>query len=373
MIKILFLIDSLTGGGAEKALCNLVNSLDQSQFQITVQTVEYTSPTPCLNPGIRYKAMNRAKTHLGKLLFSYWIRLCAELKWLYPLYIQDSYDIEVAFLEAGPTKFLAASTNRNALKFAWVHCDLSGKGISPTQKLRRIYASFDRIVCVSEGVKQSFQQLFGEDLPCNVLYNVIDEQEILQKSTSYSINNKDCFTFLSIGRLAYEKGYDRLLSACSFLKKAGYRFRLLILGEGALRTSLETQIRALDLQDHVQIPGFSDNPYPYMAAADCIVCSSRYEGFSTVVTEALILGKPIVTTPCAGMRELLGSSQFGLITQDSISGIYKGMRTMLEQPRILAQYAAAAECRRKAFSRASLSESVSRFFLEEIRKKQFQS
>lgn len=369
MIKILFLIDTLTGGGAEKALCNLVNSLDQSQFHITVQTVEHTAPIPHLNPGIRYKTMNRAKTPLGRQLFSYWIRLCAEAKWLYPLCIQDRYDIEVAFLEAGPTKFLAASTNRNALKLAWVHCDLAGKGIAPTKKLRRVYASYDRIVCVSDGVKLSFQQLFGEELPCKVLYNVIDEQEILRKAKAFSIPAGSRFSFLSVGRLATQKGYDRLLEACKLLQAEGYPFQLTILGEGPERAALEAQIRELGLQETVQLPGFVENPYPYMATADCIVCSSRYEGYSTSITEALILGKPVVTTPCAGMQELLGCSEFGLITEDSTEGIYNGMKTMLKNPDLCSHYAAAAAQRGKDFSKTALSQKTALFFQVELKKK----
>ena len=112
MIKILFFIDGITGGGAEKVLRTLVNNMDQSKFDITVQTLEESDPTQYLVPGIRYKAINRCKTPLGLKLFHYWVRLCAELKWLYPLYIKDDYDIEVAYLECGPTKIMAGSTNK---------------------------------------------------------------------------------------------------------------------------------------------------------------------------------------------------------------------------------------------------------------------
>ena len=114
MTKILFFIDTVTGGGAEKVLRTLVNNMDQKKFEITVQTIDEADPAVYLVPGIRYKAINRCKSGLGKKLFSYWVRLCAELKWLYPLYIRDDYDIEVAYLECGPTKILAGSTNKKA-------------------------------------------------------------------------------------------------------------------------------------------------------------------------------------------------------------------------------------------------------------------
>ena len=111
MINILFFIDTLTGGGAEKVLRTLVNNMDQSEFRITVQTLEEVDSQEYLVPRIRYKAINRSKTAWGKRLVHFWLRVCAELNWLFPLYIKDDFDIEVAYLECGPTKFLAGSTN----------------------------------------------------------------------------------------------------------------------------------------------------------------------------------------------------------------------------------------------------------------------
>lgn len=369
MTKILFFIDTLTGGGAEKVLRTLVNNMDQSQFQITVQTVQEADAEKYLVPGIQYKAINRCKTDLGRKLFSLWIQLCAELKLVYPLYIRDNYDIETAYLECGATKFLAGSTNKKALKLAWVHCDLEQKGIQATKKLRKIYSRYDKVICVSENVKESYQRLFGTIPNALVLHNVNDEEEILQKANKFSPDLSDTFTFVSVGRLSPEKGYDRLLEACHMLNMDGMNFRLLILGEGPERSSLEEQIQALELTHCVELLGFQENPYPYMKAADCVVCASRYEGFSTVVTEALILGKPVVTTPCSGMDELLGDSEFGLITADSIQGIYDGMKEMLNNSQLCKQYADAAVQRGRAFSKAAILNQTQKLFIEELAKK----
>ena len=89
MTKILFFMDTLSAGGAEKVLRTLVNNMDQEKFAITVQTLEAADPAGLLAPGIRYKAINRSRSALGRKLCSYWLRLCAELKWMYPLYIRD--------------------------------------------------------------------------------------------------------------------------------------------------------------------------------------------------------------------------------------------------------------------------------------------
>lgn len=365
MTNILFFIDDLAGGGAEKVLRTLVNNMDQSKFQITVHTINATDPEGLLVPGIRYRAINRCKTALGKKLFSYWIRLCAELKWLYPLYIKDDYDIEVAYLECGPTKIIAGSTNKKAKKIAWVHCDVKKRPefVNQTEKLKKYYQAYDKIVCVSSTVKQSYTALFGDNPESLVLYNVNDDMQIRNLAQTSSIEKPRCPVLAAIGRLSYEKGNDRLLEACSMLKVAGYNFRLQLIGEGPERQKLELFVQKFGLSNHVDFLGFQSNPYPYMAGADLIVVPSRYEGLSTVVTEALILGKPVVATPCSGMRELLGDSEFGFITEDSVQGIYEGIKKMLDEPSLMAQYAAAAKERGLQFSGSAILKQTEDFFL----------
>lgn len=371
MIKILFYIDRLTGGGAEKVLRTLVSNLDQQIFEITVQTTEKAEAGTLLVPGIRYQSINRCKTRLGKRLMDCWIRLCAETKLLYPLYIRGDYDIEVAYLECGPTKFLAASTNRNALKLAWVHCDLEKKEdmAARREKLLQQYGAYDRIVCVSENVRDSFIRLFGMADRALVLHNVNDEDDIRRKAVSFIPEKHSGTGMVAAGRLTRQKGFDRLLSVCALLKEDGYDFRLQILGEGPERTALEQQICEEELDGYVELLGFQENPYPYLDHADLVVCTSRYEGLSTVVTEALILGKAVVTTPCTGMRELLGDSQFGLITDDSVEGVYHGLKTMLDDPEKREFYARAAQKRGLDFSKARVLEQTQRFFQEQLHHK----
>lgn len=364
MIKILFFIDGITGGGAEKVLRNLVNNMDQSKFKITVQTLEDVDPTQYLAPGIRYKAINRCKTSFGRKLMHYWVRLCAELKWLYPLYIRGDYDIEVAYLECAPTKILAASTNEKAKKVAWLHCDLEKRGMADPDKARAWYDRYDKIVCVSETVKRSFRKVIGSGTDSCILYNVNDERDILHKAYGFEADKPESVTFLTVGRLSHEKGNDRLLDACKMLKDEGFAFSLWLVGDGPERNSLMKQASDLGLDGQVSFLGFQENPYPYMRSADVIVTPSRYEGFSTVVTEAMILGKPVVTTPCSGMDELLGDNEFGLITEDSVEGIYQGMKRMLEDSELRENYAQKAAVRGKDFSKDKLVKQTEQFFEE---------
>ena len=373
MLKVLFFIESLGGGGAEKVLIDLVNHMDQSKFDITVQTLWPSDNRNKLAKGVHYRSVYSKQNRWNNSR----MRLESALGWTYQLHMKDKYDIEVAYLECGTTKILSASTNRRAAKIAWVHCDLSIKMgdvlDSFVQKAAPQYRKYDRIACVSQDVLNTYQNLFGPVPPAVVVHNTVDDKLIQEMAAQAlpadAIKRKT--TLVTLGRLTHEKAYDRLLRVHKRLQQEGFDYDLWILGEGEDRPTLEQFIEKNDLGDSVRLFGFRDNPYPFVNAADLLVCSSRYEGFSTFVTEGLILGKPIVTTDCAGMRELLGDSEFGLITENSEDGLYVGLKQILSSP---AQYRTLAEASGKRgadFTSASLVK-ITESFLESAYETKFQ-
>ena len=365
MIKILFFIENLTGGGAEKVLCNLVNAMDQSKFDITVQTLWKADPANHLKPGIRYRYCYTSNGRISQLRS----RLEAALGLTYRLHIRDNYDIEVAYLEFGSTKILSHSTNRKAKKIAWVHSDLERKlnGNEKTRKkLAQQYSGYDKIVCVSNTARDSFVRLFGRKDDAVVLHNTIDDAEIRRKANLVPTDfpAKRRLTVAAVGRLSPEKRYDMLLDVHKGLLDEGFAHDLWIIGEGSQRSKLEAYIKENTLSDSVALFGFQANPYPYMDVADLLVCSSRYEGLSTFVTEGLILGKPIVTTECSGMRELLGDSQYGLITENTEAALLAGVRQLLADDSARSRYAALAEKRGLDFSSRTITVKTEQFFLD---------
>ena len=373
-IRILFFIPGLSEGGAEKVLRNLVNHMNQDQFDITVHTMERYEPEKYLKQGIRYKAVNPCSSKLGKRLFSCWFRLCAEFKLAYRFFLRDNYDIEVAYLETAATKVIAQSTNKKAVKIAWVHCDLSRKeGIQEiADKVKKQYRNFHKIVCVSQGVRRGFEKLFGSQFDTVVLPNVIDEEEILAKSREAIPGRlgQDKVRLIALGRLSYQKNYSCLLQVCARLREAGYSFELNILGEGPQREKLEEEIASFGLNDLVFLRGFIGNPYAWLSRSDILVCSSRYEGLSTVVQEALILHKPVVTTPCAGMKELLGESEYGMIVPDSEEGLYQGLRRMITSPDLRDSYSRKAEERAGSLTKKRAVQTTQDFFIAALREEE---
>lgn len=359
-------METIDGGGAEKVLRNLVNNMDQSRFDITVQTLFPDRGAELLAPGIRYRALYSARNRGTELLY----RLEAALGTAYPLRMRDNYDIECAYLECGATKVLAGSTNRKAVKLAWVHCDLQKAMHDPAAfaaKTAKHYRKFHRVVCVSQLGEQSVRELYGDKVQTAIIHNTVDCEEIRRNADESVTDLPEAPLVVSLGRLAEPKCYLRLLKAHKRLLGEGIRHRLLILGEGPDRGELENYVRENSLQDTVSLPGFKSNPYPYLKAADVLACSSIYECFSTFVTEGLILGKPIVTTDVSGMRELLGDSEYGLITRVEDDDFYEGLKKMLLDEALRQEYARKAALRGRDFATKSLV-SVTEGFFEDCMK-----
>ena len=352
MIKILFFIEKLSGGGAEKVLQNLVNNMDKEKFDITVQTVWKYNSEKYLNENIKYKYIYPYYSKLN----NYKYRFGDLLKTTYPLHIKDDYDIEVAYLECGPTKVISASTNKKAKKIAWVHCDLSKKITNINEFKRKSvnwYKKFDKVVCVSKDVEKSFKTIYENKFDTEVIYNVIDDCSIREKAnenvSDFPFDEK-IPTIVSVGRFYNQKRYDRLIEAHKILLDEGISNKLLIIGEGDEREAVEQSIKASGVQETVTLLGFKSNPYPYIKNADLLACSSDYEGFSSFVAEGLILGKAIVTTKCNGMEELLGSSQCGIITECNAKALSEGIKKLLADNNLKEEYERNAAEKGRGFS-----------------------
>ncbi len=192
MKKILFMIGSLGGGGAEKTLLELVKNLDKEKYDITVKTIhdkgiyrdeikKYAKYESCL------KIYNKKDNTFTKVLAYVIIKIMTLLPpyILYKLFIRNFYDVEIAYLEGMCTKIIAGSTNTESKKFAWVHVDPLVHSWSTLSYVTlnseiKSYKKFDKIFCVSNSVKKSFEKKFN--IEAGVQYNVLDEKSIIEKS-----------------------------------------------------------------------------------------------------------------------------------------------------------------------------------------------
>lgn len=381
--KVLFLIHTLQVGGAEKVLVNLVNKMDKNKFDITVMTVINTGAFRNeLNNDIKYDSIiklkilnkinryrekirnveksgnlfdkkSKVKEILAKIYKMFWRNI--DISWVYKKTIKDRYDIEIAFLEGIATKIIANSNNERSKKIAWIHVDLlkenkTDKFFKNINEEKETYNKFNKIVCVSEIVEEQFEKKLNYDFKkvC-VKYNPIDQINIKNKALEEIKIVKKRFTFCTIGRLSTQKGYDRLIKVVSKLNKYNLEFDVWIIGVGIEEEKLKKLILKLNTKN-VKLLGYKQNPYPYIKLADCFVCSSRAEGFSTVVSEAIILEKPIITTQCSGMEELLGkNSEYGLICENSEEALYEAMYKFITNRNVIEKYEKNIKDRKKIF------------------------
>lgn len=328
MKKILFFINTLEAGGAEKVLVDLLNMLDKSKYDIDLLTLSGGVHESRLTDQINHKKILKKSGFLSKLI----IKLPPKL--FRKLFIKKKYDIEIAYLEGFPTRVVAKS--KNAKKLAFVHCDVSVKPIlqnfyKSKESCLDEYKSLDNVCFVSKMAQEGFEKTFGKLDNGRVVHNVINVDEIKAKADE---NNDFEYTteglkIISVGRLSPEKGYERLVRVASQLEKK-YDFELCLLGEGPEREKIESLIREHNVKS-VRLLGFQKNPYSYMKKADLYVCPSFYEGYSTTVTECMVLGIPVLTTDCAGMDEILEGGKCGLIVENSENGLEKGLEEVLSQ------------------------------------------
>jgi glycosyltransferase involved in cell wall biosynthesis len=199
-----------------------------------------------------------------------------------------------------------------------------------------LYPWADEMIAVSNGVADDLARTttIARDR-IQVLYNPVVTPELREKSKAdldhpwFQANELP--VIVSVGRLNSQKAFDVLIRAFARLIKKRSA-RLLILGEGEDRPMLEALIKELELEHSVRLPGFVQNPYPYMARAPLFVLPSRWEGLPTVLIEALYLGTPIVATDCpGGTREILKNGEYGqLVPMDCPESLADAMLKSLD-------------------------------------------
>jgi glycosyltransferase involved in cell wall biosynthesis len=203
---------------------------------------------------------------------------------------------------------------------------------------RACYRRLRRIIAVSEGVAADTRRLAGlPDERVVAIPNPVLTQDFQQRAAEPPpagiLPASHTPLIVGSGRLTLQKDFPTLIRAFAQVR-AQRPCHLLILGEGGLRPELETLVHTLGLKDAVSLPGFLDNPFPCMAAARLFVLSSRWEGSGNVITEALALGVPAVSTDCpSGPAEILGYGRFGrLVPVGDASALAEAMLATLDDP-----------------------------------------
>jgi len=204
--------------------------------------------------------------------------------------------------------------------------------------MKFFYPRANGIIAVSKGVADDLARVIG--LPrkrITVIYNPVVTPEVLQKAQE-PIDHPwfrpgEPPVILGIGRLTRQKDFPTLIRAFALVRKERPA-RLMILGEGEERHNLEDLSRKLEITDDVDMPGFVDNPYKYMAHAAVFVFSSAWEGFGNVLVEAMACGCPVVSTDCpSGPAEILENGRYGrLVPVGDVESLARAIIETLNDP-----------------------------------------
>jgi len=347
--SLLFIIDSLGSGGAEKSLISLLPLIDYARYDVDLIIFKrggvYEKYVPKEVRIVDYdlyesNLLGKMKELLCHALLSPQLRLNkkrhgAEIHWrtMHRFYhdFPGEYDAAIAYQQGVPTFFVATKVNAKK-KLAWINADIFAAGYD-LKYCRQFYEQMDFIVAVSN----KLQNLLCTKTPwmmdrLTCVYDIINPDVIvsLAKKTVQDMTiSRGEMAIVTVGRLTRPKNYLLAVNAARILKDKGLKFKWFFVGEGEMRRAIEMRIKDNGLHNEVILLGFKENPYPYMAKADVYVQTSTFEGFGLTIAEAKILHRPVVSTDFDIVHDQTTDGQNGLIAEMTPESVAEKIQELL--------------------------------------------
>ncbi|OUS78292.1 glycosyl transferase [Paenibacillus sp. MY03] len=364
MGKVLIASYDMEVGGVERSLAGLLNEFDYDRYQVDVMLYRHRGDFMGLlnrranllaeSPAYAtFRSSIMATVRSGKLGLGM-ARVLAkavasvtgsrqgltepgylqmQLTWKYALPFLPNqlgeYDAAISYL--WPHYYVADKVSAKR-KLAWIHTDYSTVETNVEQDLV-MWRKFDAIVAVSEACKESFLSKYGElRSRVRVIENIVSLESV--RTLAGEIEGTDAeamladsrFKLLTVARLSHAKGIDQAVQALKLLADRGMRDIVwYVVGYGGDEDSIRELIRQNGLQNSFVLLGKQLNPYPFMAACDLYVQPSRYEGKAVTVTEAQMLGKPVMITRYSTAASQVNDGYDGYIAELSAEGIADGI------------------------------------------------
>lgn len=348
--KILVFSHAMEIGGAERALIGLLDSIDYTQYHVDLflmrhdgdllkyvnknvnllpESSKYSSLAIPIKDVIKKRQLGIAFGRCyGKLRARSFVRkkginttndIALEYSHKYTKFFMPlinpniEYDLAVSFLT--PHYFVADKVFAKR-KIAWIHTDYSVLKVDRDSELK-MWSKYDNIVSISKNVTDAFTQIFPELSDRIILIeNIQPESFIRFQAEMISVDHEMPSTstnLLSIGRFTYPKNFDNIPDICRRILDKGINVKWYIIGFGPDEALIKTKIKVANVQDNVIILGKKENPYPYIKKCDIYIQPSRYEGKAVTVTEAQMLGKPVIITNYSTANSQLKDGVDGII------------------------------------------------------------
>ena len=344
-IKLLFVIACLDMGGAEKSLVRLCSKLNSEKYDITIlvnsghkgiissQLPDYVKTLyiyryATLSFNKQYPHyLNKINDLASKYLFGkcqvknrflrYILRTAAA--WEYKKYLQyitdlmaeNQYDISVGFIERDSQVIATHCINAKKYILFWRHGN-----VFPFRYDDQAFEKCNIMIALSEKVKEDLVLKKNYDpKKIQVIHNVYDPENIIRLSDESVKYNKDILNIVSVGRLHPDKGQLDAIKAASILKQIGVNFNWFFVGldEGDYADECKNAVEKFGLHNKIIFTGVQKNPYNYIKIANIYVLPSKYESLGNTLAEAMILGKPIVSTSTHGALELIKDGKNGIL------------------------------------------------------------
>lgn len=337
--KLALFVPFLGGGGAERVMLDLARGFSGQGIEVDLVLAKAEGPYLGRVPSnVKIVDLN-----VGRVLFSL-PKLVAYLRKERPqAMLSTLVHANVAALIA---KRLSCVPVRTVVREAIVLSeDLLAEGLSARSRIVRevklsfikyVYSWADGIIAVSQGVADDLvESLRLPDGRVQVAENPIVTPQLFMESEENLehpwFKRGACPVILGVGRLAEQKDFTTLIKAFALVRQK-IEVKLVILGEGPERTNLNRMINELDLDEHVELLGFVDNPFKYMANASVFVLSSLYEGLPGALIQAMAVGTPVIATDCrSGPGEILERGKYGtLVGVGDFEGMAKSIIEILE-------------------------------------------
>lgn len=363
--NILFCMPSLSAGGGEKSLVNLLSQIDYSIYNVDLFLLNHDGlfmeflpkevkllPLPksyllfsqpfiisisnLLMKGHLSLAINRAKfTIQNRKKKNDSIREQNTWKYLSKSLnkLEKEYDTAIGFMEKTSTYFCVDKVNASK-KIGWVHINYDELGMNPNFD-RNYFRKLNHIVTISEECANVLKEKFPKQKDnVEIIYNIVSptiirsmaniEDDVYKRRGSELI-------ILSIGRLHYQKGFELAIESCKKLIEKGIQLQWYVLGDGEERENLKNLIKINKLEKNFILLGLKSNPYPYIKQADLYLQTSKFEGKSIAIDEAKILNKPIIVTNYSTAKDQITDGVDGLIVEMESDAIVNGIENLIKQ------------------------------------------
>ena len=386
--RVMLLLSSLNGGGAERVAVHLINRCDRDLVDVRIGLLNKTGPFLADADPTRIDASPIAQNLLafeGRNSSFYRPDRLAAAIGLAPLNIRRMIDahqphVVMSFLKGMSllTWLVINAMGRNAPRWiaregnntdAVIDDELSNPLARSVVKglTRRAYRRADCFLANSHEMANGLHDALALNAArIRVIHNPIDVAMVRRRANEPLAQPPRRPFIVTAGRLEYQKGHDVLLKAFA-TSQAARDMDLVILGRGTLERPLAQLAADLGVADRVSFPGFTDNPWAWIAKAELFVLPSRWEGFPSVVAETLACAAPALVTACDfGPREVVEHGRSGwVVPPDDVGAFGAAMDMLLRRPDLTQQFRRNGPLRAASFDIDEMVEAYTDLFLEQ--------